>query len=786
MIALRHDRINSLRGLSHYPGSEWLDRTVFLPWARETTRRVWMMAPESAPVVRINDVVLEPQRVADGPPRWIDYGAVQLPILTEPNWARGEFYQLRVRGMAVSECAAAYLVVTPRLDLALDGCSIEEAERKLWGLARADAGTTTLRPARVTAGAAGTTFTVRYSAGPQGLPAGALVRFTFPKVFGRPQVENPEAPNFLSISAVDSAPSLFRGRHSDGAPSLFRGRHSDGAVSILSIEPSIEATRYWDIVCGLAGGLARGEGFSLRCQRTERVYIFPSEWHEIDREYWYSRLPPLAAAVALSEDAPFVSLAEENRHVFEVVPGPSERVHLFLPGRRFASEALWLRGTFTDRYRNTPPGGPIDAGFELWLEGGAERLALGTPTGRFVAHHRFEIPLPMLAPGVYRAVACREGTGEVVARSNPLEIVKEGAGQDRVYWGEIHGHTEMSDGGGDYGELYRHAREEGCLEFAAATDHAEYVSDNEWQWMQDVTNGWNEPGRFVTLVGHEWEGQQRDRCVYTSRSRLELVRGNYPPKNRLDALWGLHRGDEGVVGGVHALLAHGVHESHWELYDPAVECFLEIYSMWGASDFRESPLVPDWINDWIAEGTIKPGMTANELLRKGARLGFTGGGDCHQGRCGFSSEDPDGQGITPHGSSAPILYRCGMTAAAMPGLDRESLVQAIRNRRTYATTGARILLHFTVADLPMGSIGTAREVECRATVHAVQPVRRVEIVKDGEVVWAEGPGEVDLAIRWRDPERPRGEHYYYLHVVQVDGHRAWSSPVWIGEQGQGV
>ena len=115
----------------------------------------------------------------------------------------------------------------------------------------------------------------------------------------------------------------------------------------------------------------------------------------------------------------------------------------------------------------------------------------------------------------------------------------------------------------------------------------------------------------------------------------------------------------------------------------------------------------------------------------------------------------------------------------MPSLDRRSLIRAIRHRQTYATTGARILLEFTVAGLPMGSIGTASEVECRATVHAVEPIRLLEIIKDGRVVWSEELNDLDVTIGWRDPDPPSREHYYYLHVVQVDGQMAWSSPIWI-------
>lgn len=749
MITLKHDRIIPLGRLSYYSASEWLDVTLYLPWSKDTRRRVWLMIPESSPAISIDDVRLNPLHVSSQQPRWIDYGTEELPIRPE-NWYRGEFHQLRVRGMKVSESLTSYLVITTQLDLSLEGYGIEQVERKLWGLARCDAGATTLQPACLSAGSAAN-FIVKYTAGPKGLPPGALVRFNIDRVFTEPQVNDPLAPGFVSVACADNQVSIA------GIAERWAGGTG--------------------IICRLESELA--SGFSVN-YNTDSGYIFPCKLNETERHYPYTPLPPLSAEVAFSEDFPFVSLAETNGHTFEVIAGPSERLHLFLPGRRYTSECVNLRGTFTDHFRNSPPLGPIDADIELRLISGAEETPLGTPAEHFVARHRFEIALPRLAPGVYRAVAFRTDTRDEVARSNPLEIIGESDGRDRLYWGEIHAHTEMSDGSGDFSELYRHAHEEGCLDFSAASDHAEFFSDNQWLWMQDVTNAHNQPGRFVTLVGYETEPNQRDRNVYTSRPRLKLFRGRYPPTSSLDLIWEHFRGDEEVVAGVHALLAHGISWDHWLQHDPSVERFLEVYSMWGANDFRDNPLIPDWIPQWVSQGLIKPGMTANELLQKGPKLGFTGGGDCHCGRCGFAPEDPDGQGTRPHGFSPFIRYRCGMTAAVMPRLDRISLIQAIRTRRTYATTGARILLDFTAGGFPMGSAGVAEEVVCCATVHAVEPIGLIEIVKDGSVVWSEELDSLDAAITWRDPAPRSGEHYYYLHVVQVDGQMAWSSPIWIG------
>ena len=577
------------------------------------------------------------------------------------------------------------------------------------------------------------------------------MRFAVPGAFCRAQTEDPDGPGLVRVT--------------DGNGVCFRG-----------IEDSIESHEKVDIFCRLERGLAPGKGFEL-AYRTARTYIYPSTFHETERRYWYSKVPVLSAAVAIAEDAPFVSLPEGNGHTVQFVAGPAERLHLFLPGRRFASDKVTLRGTFTDRYRNVPPAGPIERDVELWLLHGEDRTPLGTPQRRFAAPHRFAIPLPRLAAGVYRIEARRPDTGELLAGSNPMEILEDDGRNERLWWGEIHGHTQMSDGCGAYSDLYRHAREEGCLDFAAAADHACYHSDNEWLWMQDVTNSCNEPGRFVTLVGYEWAGRQVHRNLYTSRDRLKLFRGMYPPTSNLDVVWESFEGDDQIVGGPHAPLAHGL---IWEHHDPSLERFVEIYSMWGAGDFRQNPLVPEFARQ-------NPlGMTANELLQTGTRLGFTAGGDCHEGHVGFSCEDPDGQGSTPHTFAVKLLHRCGMTAAVMRDLDRRSLIAALRNRRTYATTGARILLNFTAAGLPMGAEGEADEVECRLTVHGEGAVRSVEIIKDGQVAWSRECDALDVDLSWRDPDPPKGEHYYYLHVVQADGQQAWSSPIWISAADKGL
>ena len=139
MTNLKRDKIIALSDLNFYPGAEWMDAVIYLPWTEEPRRRVWLLIPESSPTISIDDVTLEPQLVSNKEPRWIDYGTKELPIRPE-HWYGGEFHQLRVRGMRASECAGSYLVIAGQLDLSVAGWSgIEEVERALWGLARRDA-----------------------------------------------------------------------------------------------------------------------------------------------------------------------------------------------------------------------------------------------------------------------------------------------------------------------------------------------------------------------------------------------------------------------------------------------------------------------------------------------------------------------------------------------------------------------------------------------------------------------------------------------------------------------
>jgi hypothetical protein len=92
-------------------------------------------------------------------------------------------------------------------------------------------------------------------------------------------------------------------------------------------------------------------------------------------------------------------------------------------------------------------------------------------------------------------------------------------------------------------------------------------------------------------------------------------------------------------------------------------------------------------------------------------------------------------------------------------LDRNSIIQAINNRHTYALTGDRILIDFCVDGAMMGStIKAGSEVEASYDVRCPDELEVVEIIQDGEVVHRVYPKtKIDLDTAVAEPFQIRLE-----------------------------
>ena len=344
------------------------------------------------------------------------------------------------------------------------------------------------------------------------------------------------------------------------------------------------------------------------------------------------------------------------------------------------------------------------------------------------------------------------------ARLRPRGVRPEEKG---VFFGDLHCHSVLSDGIGRPRDCYRFARERAGLDFCAVTDHAAYLSQDDWQECRDAAMRCDEPGAFVTLLGYElshpligdknlyYPGTDgpllRERNLYTD----ELL-----PAEETVGLWKAHR----------ALMMAHLHARHLLAFDHPELCRLvEIYSNWGCC--MQAGAIPPFLPALRADFT---GNYALDALRRGWRVGFTAGSDDHMGRPGVSGWH-----------RVERVYRSGLTAVYAEELTRESVFAALWARHTYATTGARMYLHWTLEGKRPGDVCAVGAGALQGVLRIAAQPGRAQLLVDGRPVWS---AEVDQPRTACDVRLPAQTGACYLHYTQRDGHQGWTSPIYLEEE----
>jgi hypothetical protein len=76
-----------------------------------------------------------------------------------------------------------------------------------------------------------------------------------------------------------------------------------------------------------------------------------------------------------------------------------------------------------------------------------------------------------------------------------------------VYYGQLHSHTNISDGLGSPSEAYAYARDTAGLDFFSVADHDYWFDDMtqaDWETLKNTANRYNDDGTYVTFWGFEW------------------------------------------------------------------------------------------------------------------------------------------------------------------------------------------------------------------------------------------------------------------------------------------
>ncbi len=559
-------------------------------------------------------------------------------------------------------------------------------------------------------------FTIVFEAGPLGIDEGGVLFFQASPYWGwsTPQIEDLRLPGFTEVTT-----------------------EAQGVV----LEPETVGPQL--LAVGIGG---------RRLESGERVRIdFGSSPAGAAVDRFAERGSPFWLAVDGNADGIRAFVPDPPK--LDVAPGPAELLLLHLPSVARPGETVHLTAAVLDGTGST--GLPFEG--EILLEAAPEgveverRIALGK-----AMEGRISVPLVARQAGVVRLRAT--GPDGLSAESNPMLVTPEGR---RILWGDLHGHSNYSDGTGLPEDYYRYARDVAALDVAVLTDHDHWgipfldESPQLWEEIQRQTHRFYEPGRFVTLEGYEWTNWiHGHRHVLHFGTGLTIRSSIDPAFDTPTELWDSLRGEPVLTVAHHS--AGGPIATDWSFPpDPELEPVTEIVSVHGSS---ESPDSPGGIYSPISGNFVR------DALAKGFRLGFVGSGDGHDGHPGLSHLASGGGGL------AAILSE---------EATRESVLAALRERRAYATNGARIILDVELDGRPMGSVvslaGSGRLV---VKVIAPDPLERVDLVADGQVVESL-PGEERRVIVFESEISSSGPGTLYVRVIQANGGAAWSSPFFI-------
>lgn len=520
------------------------------------------------------------------------------------------------------------------------------------------------------------TWRLTYEAGAQGIAVGGRLRIRTDSDtdWGVPQFLDPAAADFMTVAAPDGVRVSVQ---VGGPKSLTLRIHGRG------LEPGEQITLTLGETSGGSPG-SRAQTFL----EARHDFIF-----EIDAR-------GDGAAVRLA-DSPHVT----------IIGGPLERLVLVAPSSVVVGQPFRLIVKAEDRWGN-PSGSFVGA-----VDFSGSGLTFPSPSVEFEVNGdappmergvRTIEGLTASNAGVLHIEAIIRDSG-LTARSNPI-VAAESATEYQLHWADPHGGQIGS--AAKIADFFRYARNVSGVQFVGYQRNADVILPEDWRVQQRAERALHEPGRFIPIPGFEWSGRTPEgghHNVYFRRHD-QPVRRNPPaeapqsidPETELPHvrdLYDAYRNTDTIitphVGGEHSNLT-------W--HEPTLEPAMEITSSHGSFEWA-----------------------IREILERGYQLGFLGGSDCYTGRPG---DDRPGHQLRRYSKS-------GLTGIYTRDVTLEGFFEAMRARRVYATTGARIVLQVEAGGHWLGSkYGTSDRPRLSVNVIGTAPLESVEVFRGLERIYS--------------------------------------------------
>ena len=527
--------------------------------------------------------------------------------------------------------------------------------------------------------------------------------------------------------------------------------------------------RYWITVTMEDAGLEAGDKIILTygdpAQRplTARVQSFPEE-----------KLCFLA----------FVDLQANGQ--FEEVPGspwmtrvhagPASQLKVIAPSITQPTQKPKLHVAYTDEVIAQAQPVPQVETLELGVVDGqnAPRSVAVNRDGASILFDAPELSTPRQADRAIR-IQVQDAANSLTGSSNPALNRPQGY---RLFWGDLHGQSkyhcwnpeeQVGISCGSPAECLQYARDIAGLDFCAVTDTSSILNDI-WEDTVQAALDINEPGRFIAFqgseVGDSFHGHRNlifagDQPEPGFEGKTINEAGTAPKEKETPRMHERYAGRKDVILIPH----HTKMWLNWDWYDPSLEPVLEIYSIWGSGEKRGTDL-------W---GLREMTGGAQEAWARGYKLGVIGGSDTHAGMPGRSIAGSDRDDF--------LCYKAGYAAVWANELTRSAIFQALKARRCYATTGVRIILETFIDGNPMGSElpwpDKSATLEFAINAWGTCQIDTISVVKNNVDVHTFRLTCDHAQLIWPDRSQVKAGDYYYVRLIQRDGNRAWSSPIWI-------
>ncbi len=335
-----------------------------------------------------------------------------------------------------------------------------------------------------------------------------------------------------------------------------------------------------------------------------------------------------------------------------------------------------------------------------------------------------------------------------------------------IYFGQLHSHTEYSDGAGGCDQAFDYAKNTASqIDFLAVTDHSNSLDNADRATLADrnVSEEWKE-GRtladkytdntFVGIYGFEmtWSNglghintfntpgfQSRTQVDYNTYS---TALSNYYTTLKTET--------ESISQFNHPGTTFGDF-SDFDHYDEDIDSLMNLIEVGNGEGAVGS------------SGYFSSYEYYTRALDKGWHVAPTNNQDNHKGNWGDSNT--------------------ARTVILADSLTRDNIYDALRNMRVYATEDNDLEITYTLNDEIMGTILEEKPNSADIEVILKDPtdasIGKVEVIVNGEL--SVDQKIVNTKEATVDFTLPADYSYYYIRVTQPDKNIAVTAPVWVGE-----